>query len=62
MTTNMTENITDYDRLLASLETAEQRIEELHGILERKNAIIRLLSLGDLTNAEIYGDSDCPTP
>lgn len=33
-----------------------QRLEELHEILDRKNKIIRLLALGDLTTAELVND------
>ena len=39
--------------LRKDLDAANQRLEEFHEILARKNAIIRLLAMGDLTAADL---------
>jgi hypothetical protein len=48
--------MTDAERiaqLTADLDAAETRLEEFHAILERKNLIIRLLSMSDLSTEEL---------
>ena len=46
-------NKTTESELRAQLEIAENRIEEMHAIIERKNVIIRLMAMGDLSLEEI---------
>ncbi len=45
------------------IEELENRLEEMHEIIDRKNAIIRLLSMGDLSQIELSGiERTCPLP
>jgi hypothetical protein len=45
------------ERLRAEIESLSIRLDEMHEIVTRKNAIIRLLVLGDCTASE-FGLSD----
>ncbi len=54
----MSEEMKAGDKALAELTALQKRLEDFHEILARKNAIIRALALGDLTEAEAAGLSD----
>ncbi len=43
----------DRSKLAEELEAATKRLEEFHAILDRKNAIILMLAMGDLSPEEV---------
>lgn len=43
----------DRQRLTAERDELSSRLDEMHEIIARKNAIIRLMALGDCTAAEL---------